>query len=338
MRWLACHPAPNFSVHDVHVGWVEALRTAGQTVTEYPLGDVLTFYSEALLPAGDGRFRRAFDATTATAMATDRLCAALYKVRPEVLLLTSGFFLDHQALARARRDGVRVVLLATEQPYERSRELALAEHCDVVVLNDPATLDDFRAVTTAWYQPHSYRSALHAPGPAVGDLTCDLAFVGTGYPSRVGFLEEMGLDGLDVLLAGNWQLLTDDSPLRQFVAHDPAECMPNDRAVHIYRSMRVGLNLYRREGESSQGWSMGPREVEMAACGGFFLRDPRPESDETFPMLPTFTTPHEARELLRWWLNRPDQRTAAALKAREVIADRTFDAAAARLLRHLEGR
>jgi hypothetical protein len=82
---------------------------------------------------------------------------------------------------------------------------------------------------------------------------------------------------------------------------------------------------------------MGPREVEQAACSGFFLRDPRPESDETFPMLPSFSTPQEAGELLRWWLARDDLRAAAALKAREAIADRTFDLAAVRLLKHLEG-
>ncbi len=337
MRWLACAPGPNFSVHDVHTGWVEALRAAGEHVVEYPLGAALSFYDQALLPAGPGQFRPAFDGKTATALAADRLAGALYKVRPDVLLLTSGFFLEHQILQRARMDGVRVVLLATEQPYETTRELELAGYCDVVLLNDPATIEAFRAVTAAWYQPHSYRPAVHTPGPARPELAADLAFVGTGYPSRIRFLEAMGLDGLDVLLAGNWQALDDDSPLHRYVAHSLDECMPNERAVDIYRSASVGLNLYRREGESADGWAVGPREVEIAACGGFFLRDPRGEGDELFPMLPTVTSPLEATEQLRWWLAHPDQRAAAALKAREAIADRTFDQAAVRLLKHLEG-
>jgi hypothetical protein len=337
MRWLACAPGPNFSVHDLHVGWCEALKAAGEHVVEYPLGAALSFYDQAVLPVGEGRFRKAFDGTTATALAADRLAGALYKVRPDVLLLTSGFFLEHQILQRARLDGVRVVLIATEQPYELTRELAVAEHCDVALLTDPTTLDDFRAVTKAWFQPHCYRPALHKPGPVLPQLGADLAFIGTGYPSRISFLEQMNLTGLDVLLAGNWQALDDGSPLLPFVSHGLDECMPNDRTTAIYQSMRVGLNLYRREGESAAGWSMGPREVEMAAAGAFFLRDPRPESDETFPMLPSFSTPQEAGELLRWWLARDDLRAAAALKAREAIADRTFDLAAVRLLKHLEG-
>lgn len=337
MRWLACAPGPNFSVHDVHTGWVEALSAAGEHVVEYPLGAALTFYDQALLPVTDGKFRKAFDGQTATALAADRLAGALYKVRPQVLLLTSGFFLEHQILRRAQLDGVKIVLIATEQPYERTRELAVAEYCNAVLLTDPTTLPDFQAVTSAWFQPHCYRPSLHAPGPALPELTADLSFVGTGYPSRCDFLEQMDLDGLDVLLAGNWQALTDDSPLHRYVSHGLDECMPNERTVDIYRSMQVGLNLYRREGESAAGWSMGPREVEMAACGGFFLRDPRPESDEAFPMLPSFSTPQEAGQLLRWWLDHPDQRAEAALKAREAVTDRTFDQAAVRLLKHLEG-
>ncbi len=340
MRWLACQPGPQFSVHDAHVGWCEALRAAGEHVVEYPLGAAMSFYDQALLPAGEGRFRKAFDGKTATALAADRLAGSLWKVRPQALFITSGFFLDPLVFERARLDGTKVVMLATEQPYELERELEIARHVDVAILTDPTTLPAFQDVTNAWFQPHCYRPALHTPGPVLPELEADLAFVGTGYPSRAEFFEAMDLSDLDVLLAGNWQVLTDDSPLRQFVCHQLDECMPNERTVDIYRSMRVGLNMYRREQSApgdAVGWSMGPREVEMAAAGGFFLRDPRPEGDELFPMLPTFTSPLEASEQLRWALDHPNRRADAAARAREAVLDRTFDAAAARLLRHLEG-
>lgn len=81
---------------------------------------------------------------------------------------------------------------------------------------------------------------------------------------------------------------------------------------------------------------MGPREVELAACGTFFLREPRGEGDEVLPMLPTFTTPAEFQSLLREWLTRDDDRTALAHKARAAVADRTFVNHAAWLLDLLE--
>lgn len=336
MRWLACQPGPGWSVKDVHVGWVEALRAAGETVLDYPMGNWLTFFGEALLQRSQHEFFRAMTDSQAIEASQDRLAAALWKTRPDVLLLTSGFFATPPLLDTARRDGVTVVLLATEQPYELSRELDLAAHCDLVLLNDPTHLDRFTAVTRAYYQPHSYRPTVHTPGPARAELAADFAFIGTGYDSRIEFLEQMGLDGLDVLLAGNWKQLGPDSPLHRHVALE--DCLDNDRTVEVYRSAAVGMNLYRREAETpelSTGWAMGPREVEMAAVGAFFLRDPRPEGDELLPSLPTFTSPAEAGELLRWHLANPAAREAAALKAREAVTDRTFDNAAARLLRHI---
>jgi spore maturation protein CgeB len=339
MRLLACHPGPHFSVADLHLGWVEALRAAGVHVVDYPLGDALTFYDSVFVRSGEQEFRKALTAEQATDLARDRLAAALYKVRPDVLLVTSGFMVDTQILDAAQHDGVTVVALMTEQPYELTRELALAEHCDVVLLNDPIHLDRFRQVCTAEYVPHAYRPSVHTPGPALPELVSDFAFVGTCYPSRLKFFERMNLDGLDVLFAGNWQILDDTHPLRRYVSHGLNECMPNTAAVDIYRATKVSINIYRREAQAehlADGWAMGPREVELAAVGCFYLRDPRPEGDELLPMLPTFATPEDAGEQLRWWLNHPEARETAALKAREAIADRTFDRNAAQLLRLLE--
>src|SRR5690606_22216347 len=174
---------------------------------------------------------------------------------------------------------------------------------------------------------HAYRPAVHHPGQPVPDLVCDLAFVGTAFPSRIAFFEAMQLDGLDVLLGGSWQKLPDESPLRKHVGHDIRSCMDNIEAADLYRSARAGINLYRREAQRpalAAGWAMGPREVEMAACGLFFLREPRGEGDALLRMLPRFTQPDEASERLRWWLAHERLREDAAEAARLAVVDRTF--------------
>jgi hypothetical protein len=337
MRWLVAEPGPHFSVQDVCVGWTEALRAAGQQVFRFNLGDRLTFYNSVLMDAGGGLFKHALDGEQATELAVNGLYASLMRVRPHVLFLVSGFFIPHELCDIARAAGVRVVLRCTESPYEDGRQAALAEHCDLTLVDDPTNLDRFPPGTV--YMPHAYRPAVHCPGPAVPNLVSDFAFVGTGYPSRIAFVEQMNLSGLDVLLAGNWTRLAADSPLRKHVAHDDAECLDNTSTVDVYRSTRASLNLYRREAETdaqAAGWAVGPREVELAAVGAFFLRDPRPEGDELLPMLPTFTSPAEASEQLRWWLAHPQQREEAAEQARAAVADRTFDNHARRLLRLLE--
>jgi hypothetical protein len=171
-------------------------------------------------------------------------------------------------------------------------------------------------------------------------MSSDFAFVGTGFPSRIEFLEQMRLDGIDVLLAGQWKLLAEsDSPLRKYLAHDLHEGLDNDQTAQVYRSAKTSLNLYRREAdrpELVEGYAMGPREVEMAACGLFFLREPRPEGDEVLGFLPRFDTPAEASDQLRHYLRHDHYRAKLAVRAREAIEDRTFTEAAKRLLTLLD--
>lgn len=340
MRFIVAEPGPQFAVQDVHAGWCEALREIGQQVLEFPLGDALTFYGEVLLETGPGIYKHALTAEQARNMATDRLYASILKYRPHVLLVISGFFIPPELMEIARAAGVRVVVRHTECPYQDKQQLEVAAHADLNLIDDPTNLDQFRAVAPTEYVPKAYRPGLHKPGPVDPDLDCDLSFVGTAYPSRIRFFNAMNLDGLSVRLAGNWSLLSGYSPLLRHVQHDLSQCLDNDQTVRLYQSTRVGLNLYRREAEDGSanldGYAMGPRELEMAATGLFFLRDPRPEGDEVLPMLPTFASPEDAGEQLRWWLARPDDRAEAARKAREAIADRTFANSARRLLRLLE--
>lgn len=337
MRWLLAHPGPGFSVADVYTGWHEALSAAGQHVIAFNLGDRLVFYDKAFIETDDGQYRKALTARQAIEHAMNGLAAALYKVRPDVLLSVSTFWPDLQLFDMARRQGTKVVLLHTESPYEDERQLQIAPHADLNLVNDPTNLAHYQTLGPAVYAPHAYRPRVHCPG-WTDAKPADLAFVGTGYPSRVAFFEAMDLTGLNVALAGNWMHLPDASPLHAHVVHDIDECFDNADAVGLYRGAKVGLNLYRRESERpdlSTGWAMGPREVEMAATGLPFLRDPRGEGDDVLHMLPTFTEPDEASELLRWWLTHESAREAAAMKAREAIAERTFENHAAKLLRLL---
>ncbi len=339
MRVLLLHPGPWFSVHDVWVGWHEGLKAAGANVATYNLHDRLTFYDRAYMQVEEAKFRKALDADQAIELAMNGVLSSCYRFWPDVVVAVSGFMVKAEMLDLLRDRGHKVVLLHTEEPYEFEREFELAHHADLNLLNDPTHLEQFQAVAPSIYMPHAYRPQFHRPGPADPEAASDLAFVGTGFPSRVAFLEAMDLDGIDVALAGNWNMLDEASRLRQFLAHPITEGCGNAEAVKLYRATKVGINLYRREienGGTPDGWSMGPREVEMAATGLFFLRDSRAEGNELFPMLPTFTDPDDASVQLRWWLDHEDARRDAAAKAREAIADRTFDRHAAELLRLIE--
>jgi spore maturation protein CgeB len=332
VRVLVVEPGPNFSVADVCRGWVEGLRNAGCEVAVFNLADRLGYYEQANKAIGiedpDGH--------RAAELAAEGLRACAMDFWPDLVLIVSSFYVPPFTFKVLRGRGIPVAVLFTESPYEDDSQVKIAAHCDIALVNDPTNLDRFRAVNPcSFYAPHAFLPSVHMPGQPDPDLASDFCFVGTGYPSRVEFLEAVDWTGIDVALAGNWQKLADDSPLRKFIAHDIEHCLDNDDTARMYASTKASVNLYRVEAQRSglaQGWAMGPREVELAATGTFFLRDSRPESDLVLPMLPTFTDPDDFGNKLRWWLAHDTERREAAEMARAAVADRTFDNNARRLL------
>jgi spore maturation protein CgeB len=327
VRAVVVRPGPRFSVQDVCDGWVHGLRDLGVEVIDFNFDDRMEFYAHAEV-AG----RTVFNPHEAARLAAKGLEAVCYEAWPDVVLVVSGFFIPPDTYAVMRARGHKVVLLHTESPYEDDRQLPRAPHADLNVLNDPTNLERFQAAAPSVYLPHAYQPSLHHPRPADPEAASDFCFVGTGFPSRVEFFRQVDFSGIDVALAGNWHAAK-DTPLEKFLAHDIDECCPNDQTARLYAAAKASANLYRKEATATaDGWAMGPREVELAACGTFFLREPRPEGDELFPMLPTFTDPGEFEVKLRWWLAHDLERGQAAMRARAAVTDRTFTNHAARLL------
>jgi spore maturation protein CgeB len=336
---LVVHPGPHFSVADVHNGLLKGLRLCGVDAHEYNLHDRLNFYAEAHLPRGE-EFVRAFSEEQSIRLAVKGLEATLYEWWPDVVVIVSGFFISPEIWAVLARRPHHVVLWCTESPYEDDRQSWPAPYADTVILNDPLNIGEFQKINRrTFYLPHSFDPDIHYPGDNSRDV--DFGFVGTGFASRIEFFQEVDWSGINAQFGGNWAQLEDYSPLLPLLMHqDRTECVDNSDTAAFYRRCRASVNLYRREtseGGSAEGHAMGPREVELAACGTFFLRNPRTEGDDLLPMLPTFTEPDEFGELLRWWLAHDDLRVEAAERARVAVQGRTFTATARQLLRLVDG-
>lgn len=335
MRVLVVHPGPHFSVADVFHGLVKGLKAHGCDVGVLNLDDRVEFYTRAHVKQDDGTFTHAFDEASAIGMAATGIETVCYEWWPDVVVIVSGLYVPDKVWAVLKSRPHHVVYWCTESPYEDDRQAGGGRCADTVILNDPTNLDRFRDEVNdrTFYLPHSYDPDVHYPGamPAVHDFV----FVGTGFPSRIEWLEQVDWAGVDARIGGNWNLVADDSPLRPLLMHAPAYCVDNPDTADMYRAARVGLNLYRKEhsdGGSADGWAMGPREVEMAACGLFFFREPRGEGDALLRMLPTVTDPDQFSKELRWWLDRDNARVEAAAAAAAAVSGRTFTATARRLL------
>lgn len=324
MRILTVEPGPAFSVADVHQGWLKALQRTGNKVHNFNLGDRINFCENALR----GKIPEAEKSHTAARMVAEQLRATCFDFWPDLVIIFSAFLVPPETFDIIRDRGMRIAVILTESPYEDPSQIPIAARADLAFINDLTNLEKFRQQQpNTWYSPQAYDPEIHYRRPIQDDLRSDFAWVGTAFPSRINFFEQVDWTGIEVAFAGNWQDLDPHSPLQQFLIHDQADCLPNTAAADLYSSTNASANLYRKEAAEGFdiGWAMGPREIELAATGTFFLREPRPESDHVLAMLPSFTSPEEFSEKLRWWLAHPTQREQAALKARTAVAERTFD-------------
>lgn len=352
-------------------GWEKALRKLGHTVMTFNTNDRLTYYGHARMPDREKPTcevceqvptNPALDGDGIKQLGMDGLYKELYLFWPDVVFFVSGFYMTPAMLQVIRTRRHKIVMLHTESPYQDEEQMQRGQFADLNLLNDPANLEAWKELDVpVAYMPHAYDPDVHYPDWRKDRYEADFAFIGTLFKSRAEFFSQMDFTGIDAAFGGSgWDLALRDYPelvntvvdaqrhtrLIDYLAHPLDFCVGNDETADTYRKARVGINFYRREGEDGQvqGWAMGPREVEMAACGLFFLRDPRPESDEVFgtsrpgvaACLPAFHGAEEASELLRWWVDHPNMREMRAEQAYERIAARTFGNNARKALNLME--
>ena len=337
---LVVHPGPDFSVADVCRGWVKALRKLGHDVMVFNTNDRLAFYGQVLLPDLDKEVcpkckrsatKKAVEEPLAIAqLATAGILEECFAFNPEIVFFVSAFFQNMNALSLMRKRGLKLVMLHTESPYQDEEQMGRGSLANLNLLNDPTNIERWAELGPVAYVPHSYDPDIHYPPTRPVTYESDFTFVGTSFYSRCEFFSQMNFEGLNVSLGGNgWDAIDPKfRKLYDYLGHHPSMCVDNDETARVYRVSKTGMNFYRREGEDEhqgEGYAMGPREIEMAACELFFIRDPRPESDEIFPMLPVFHDPHEAEDLIRYYVKHDEKRDALAALARDQIKNWTFD-------------
>ena len=142
MRILLIEPGVSFSVADVHRGWVKALRQLGHDVANFNFDDRLAFYSSIhLKDLTTGEFGKALDAKGAAIIAAKGVELAAFEFWPDLIIVTSGFYIPDELYGLLRSRGMRIVLNHLEAPYEDAAVIKRAGLFDAVMINDPTNLD-----------------------------------------------------------------------------------------------------------------------------------------------------------------------------------------------------
>lgn len=338
MKFLCVQPGADTSTADVFNGYTKAMRTAGHEVYPVLLNKRLESFGKWL----DWQWRRAGKPDPRPTMADVLYLASVGVIEralwtlPDWVVVFSGSLVHPTVFQMLKRVGAPTMLLLTETPYLPDNEIAMLPYATVAFTNERVAVDRFREINPhTYYLPHAYDPDIHRSSPDIpADVPShDVVFVGTGFEERIKLLSAVDWAGVDFGLYGMFDLLGSRARLRRYLR---GKTVPNVRTVQMYQRATIGLNLFR----TSMGYQrhaqhitaaecLNPRAYELAACGVFQICEDRPEVHEVFSTtVPTFRTPGELTECVRYWLDpgRVHWRREYADAARQYVRGETFDA------------
>lgn len=315
MRIVFVWPVVRMSIWDVAKGHRKALGKAlgEDNIKDFHL-DKRTALFVKMLAEVFGR-----DEALVGKMATEAVLPEALYHNADAVLIFSGLNFHPAGLWLLEKCQVPTSVIFTESPYEDDQQYEWASTSNSLQV---MTNDRFSAEKFGWdYLPHAYDPDVHYPGPP-NDVfpQHDVVIVGSGWPERQQFLEKVDWTGINLGIYGMWPGIKDGHPFEKFYTQGNIR---NEDTAQLYRNSKICLNFHRG---STTGRSMGPRAVEIAACGAFQLSDPREELLQVFEQsVPTFETPDDLSAAIRHFLADPLARTTLAKEAHSRVGAHTFD-------------
>lgn len=346
MRILAVSPVPTYATWDVYEGQVQGLRANGAEVTMMNYSNIYNMFGdfrEFMEVTG----RVDYDTVKHTLLAGDRIVMAAIIQEVDLVHFCAPMHVNPitlQVLKKYAR--VKTSAYFTECPYDDEHTIQSAELYDYCFVCDPTSVPEFKKRNpNTWYVGHAYNPEKHFRN-GKEEKNADVLFLGTNFPSRITFLEQVDWTNIDLHLHGLMRL-GNLSSLIQYVKG--TSTVSNEVATKLYKKARIGLQLHRKDGYDSRkaqrgqkhrkgglvgatpienlvAHSLGPRSYELAASGVFQVTDAgRPELKEVFgDTVPEYETPAELGALLRQYLDDPVRRDEAADRQHEAVKPYTF--------------
>ncbi|MBI3328523.1 MAG: glycosyltransferase [Nitrospinae bacterium] len=159
------------------------------------------------------------------------------------------------------------------------------------------------------------------------EYASDVSFVGAGYYNRRNFFEGL-LDFNLKIWGSDWEGCI---PLKSVLQRGGAR-LSTEESVKIFNASPINMNLHSssyHEGVNPHGDYVNPRTFELAACGAFQLVDHRALLPDLFRVgeeVVCFSTLHEARQLIPYYLSHRAERETIAAQARaRALKDHTYE-------------
>jgi len=267
---------------------------------------------------------------------------------PDLILVIKGETLLPETLhAVKRRTGVPLVQWCGDDPFWFPNIVGAFGIYDRFFIADASYIPDIEKHGSpgAEFLAHAADEGVYSHEIPPAAESCEVIFVGDSRHQmghlpenwhRADVLEAVARAGFDLAVYGRgWESLPDSYAVRETVRGP--ELLPAGRVVAAYRASQIVLNVHHPQ--MIHGCNM--RTFEAAACGAFQLVDARASLPELFDPpndIVAYESPEQLVELIRHYLDRPDESAAVAERGRQtVLARHTYKHRVDELLQRVPG-
>lgn len=251
---------------------------------------------------------------------------------PDLVLAMAQAPLNHQALKRLRRDGVKTAMWFVEDFRLFTYWKSFAPFYDIfAVIQKGEFIEQLASIgqPNAIYLPLAAQPDFHKPMELTPveqrKFGSEVSFMGAGYPNRrIAFREFVHHDFK--IWGTEWE---GDHILEPLVQMKGARVSPEE-CVKIFNATKINLNLHssiQAEELVTYGDFINPRTFELASCGAFQLVDKRTLLPDAFAEgeLATFESMEELVEKIQHYLNSPEERELIAKRGQlRVLKNHTY--------------
>jgi spore maturation protein CgeB len=248
----------------------------------------------------------------------NKLISEIKSFQPALFVEAGGHRILPETVDAISALGIQTVLWTIDPPIDFEPVQLAASHYDFVFTGGSEAYDILKGkgIQNLSWLPFACDPTVHKPHALTEDeknlYGADIAFVGSMhpglYPFRVRFLESISDFNLAAWGPGS-DTIPLDSPLKNRIR---GEKTPPDTWIKIYSASKIVLCMHYRDPENRiPCHQASPRVYEALACGAFLMVDAQRDVLASFKDredLVIFRDAEELRELLNYYLERPEER------------------------------
>jgi len=261
--------------------------------------------------------------------------------KPDILLINKGETIEAETLWQIRKKtGSLIINVYPDNPIYMGKVEAI-KPCHLFFVKDTYILLTLRkaGLNNVFYLPQCTDPEVYKPlslNQSERSLySADLSLLGSMYPYRVGFIEELMTEFKPAIWGKGWSKTSNKEILKLYRGKD----IRGTLKAKAISGAAISLNPHHPLNDIN---GVNKRTYDIAACKGFQLADYKADMETVFRVgkeVICYRTMDELKELVRYYLQHPDERNEIADAAhRRLIKEHTYDIRTKQILEFINNK